>query len=112
MSEFVKFIYPAYPVIALLGGLFYFYGILRFLWYLKHNHEDVWISLGTPSFPLNYSFGNQIAIFKFLHKREYKKCNDLKFTRICHLFLLAFWGLVTVFIFMSLSMQWVPRGGY
>jgi len=113
MREVVRFLYPGFPAIAVVPAIFLFYCMMRFLWYLKHVQEDVWTSLGRPSFPLNFSTANRIAILKFLHKRDYKKCNDPKLTRISLFFLVAIWGLIGVYVFLAMSfLLWIPKSGF
>jgi len=48
-----------------------------------------------------------------LHKRDYKKCNDPKLTRISLFFLVAIWGLIGVYVFLVLSfLFWIPKSGF
>jgi len=110
MNEFVRFLYPAYAFkIILVAAIIVLCAALRFLWYLKHNHEKVWISLGRPTFILNNSLANQIAVLKILHKGDYKKLNDLKFARISFFYLLALWGFIALFVVMFLIIvMWLP----
>ena len=67
-------------ILAVLGICFMGGIILQMVFnsFLKHNHEDVWIKLGSPSLIYNNSLKNMIAVYKYLWKKEYKKINDKK----------------------------------
>jgi len=111
MDGLVRFLYPSYATkIVLVAALVLLFAALRFLWFLKHKHEDVWISLGRPTFILNSSLANQIAIFKFLHNRDYKRLNDPKFSRISLIFLVALWGFIALFVIMFMSLVLLSPG--
>jgi hypothetical protein len=87
---------------GVLGGFVLSY---QYLGLLKDKHPDVWTSLGSPTLFLNNSPKNNIAVLRFLRRREYLRVGDAELTRrsiqlwrFSRLYLLLFASVVCLFL--------------
>jgi len=90
----------------ILTILFVFFAVGIFLYgtllsYLKREHTETWMALGSPTIFANSSMSNNISMLKFLWKKEYLKVEDTKLrsiARVTHYFsmfyLVFFVGLI------------------
>ena len=92
-----------------LGGFFFYALLVR---RLKLDHNDVWISLGSPSYIPAYTPGTSDywygALFDWIRRRDYLKIPDPDVVRLAStsriLFIALFTGLACIAALVALSL--------
>jgi hypothetical protein len=93
MSKLAKLLFCAEFAIFFL----YYTSGLRIYSYLKQNHREKWLELGSPSF-LNNSVLTGIRFSGFFYKRKYLLLGDRRLNRLFFLLWILFIALLFLFI--------------
>ena len=85
MATYVLPIIFAFLVMQLVVGFYLHHSLLS---QLKAKHADKWRELGSPTLIMNNSIKNNIAVLRFLIKREYLKLDDMELSKTSRLLLI------------------------
>ncbi len=90
---------------ATLLGLAFIVWVLR---YLRLNHHQTWIELGSPSLVWNNSMRNNFLFLKFIFKREHVPLADPKLTSLCGILRVFY---VSYFTYFAVLLVLFPFAG-
>ena len=62
-------------IATLVAITVYLYFVISLLYYLKNNHRETWLHLGSPSI-LNNTIFNNFRLFTFVYSEQYRDLND------------------------------------
>lgn len=94
MTELFKYLLLILAV-GTVAGLIFIVWTLR---YIKMNHQQQWVELGSPSLFWNNSLRNNYLFLRFLFTRSYVKHSDPKLTWACNLLVLFYTGYAIYFV--------------
>ncbi len=85
---------------VVLGALVFVWFILvsRFFDTLRSRHTNAYLAMGAPTLIVNNSIQNTIAFLRFLLRREDRKLNDPKLSRLCQFMVVFFWTYLAILV--------------
>ncbi len=72
-----------FPVLIVLVIMMFLYGLFsykNYIAFIREKHNDVCVSLGSPSLIMNNSPSSSLNVLRFLWHKDYLEFNDEEFT--------------------------------